>query len=106
MTRTNNKCYVSLSPKREGFSKQGMLPRELDDELAEAMGATRRAELELEMADTDVKVGTNAGNVNVPEHCAEDPEATLTALVTTVDVEELGGAALAAGEGDSLESTR
>ena len=31
------------------------------------MGAMRWAELESEMADTGVKVGTNAGNVNVPE---------------------------------------
>ena len=90
---------MSVLGQREEFSKQGRLPRELDDELAEAMGATRRAELESEMADTGVKVDTNAGNVNVPEDDAEDPEAMLTALVPTVDMEELGGAALEAGEG-------
>ena len=63
------------------------------------MVAPRRAELELVMADTGEKVGTNEGNENVPEDCAEEPETMLTALVTMGDVEELGGAMLATGEG-------
>ena len=37
--------------------------------------------------------------MNVPEDCAEDPETTLTALVTMGDAEKLGGVKLAAGEG-------
>jgi len=84
---------------KEDFSKPGRLPIELEDVLAEAMVATRRAELESVMADTGEKVGTNEGNENVTEDCAKEPETTLTALVTMGDAEELGGAMLAAGEG-------
>ena len=84
---------------KEDLSKPGRLPIELEDVLAEAMGATRRAELESVMADSGVKVGTNEGNVTVPEGYAEDPETTLTALVTMGDAEELSSTMLAAGEG-------
>jgi len=62
------------------------------------MGATRQAVLELEMADTGVKVGTNAGNVNAPEDGAKNPEPMPTALIPPVDTEELGGSVLVADE--------
>ena len=55
--------------------------------------------LSLTLADTGVKVGSNTGNINIPKDGAKDPEATLTALVTTVDSEVLGGMLLVAGEG-------
>lgn len=90
---------MSVFCQREELSEQGRLPKELGDELIEVMGATRQAELESEMAGTGVKVGTNAGNVNVPEDGAEDPDPMPTALVPPEDTEELGGWSLAADEG-------
>ena len=86
---------------REELSEQGRLPKELAHELGKVMGATRQAKLELEMADTGVKVGTNAGNMNVPEDGAEleDPEPTPTALIPPGDTEELGSSVLVADEG-------
>lgn len=66
MFRANHKINV-LSVYSEQISEQGRLPKELGDELVEVMGTMRWAELRSEMADTGVKVGTNAGNVNVPE---------------------------------------
>ena len=72
---------------KEDFAKPGGLPIELEDVLAKAMVATRRAKLESVMADIGEKVGTNEGKENVPEDCAEEPETTLTALVTMGDAE-------------------
>ena len=46
------------------------------------------------MADAGVKVGTNAGKVNIPDESAEGTEETLMVLKATVDKGELSGTLL------------
>ena len=58
-------------------SRLGRLLVTLGDTKGEGVGATRRAELEKVIADTDVNVGTNAGRVNVPDASEETPSLVL-----------------------------
>jgi len=89
---------LSVLSHREELSEQGRLTNELGNTLYRGSGSHEQAELNSEMADTGVNVGTNADNVNIHEGNTKNPEPMSTALIPPVNVEELGSSALVADE--------
>ena len=53
---------------------------------SDAKDCTGRAELELEVADTDGNVDANEGNVNIPEEAANESAMTIAGVEQTLDV--------------------